>query len=521
MATDTTPVVSGTGVGRPSVGRAERVVVIALTIAFAAVLAVWAVVTTTYKAPDEPTHVDAVLHVAIGTDWADPGELHYLAATNASLDANLREPASQHQTWGELLREHPGTAPTSIDQMSQHPPTYYALAAGVLHLVHFEDLRWDLAVLVLRLFDALLVLPLPFLAWATVRRLTRSPRAALVAGAVIVGVPEIAAIGASVTNDALMLPLAGALVYFVVRLLTGDLRVRTTIWIALFLGAMLLVKGTALPAIPFVAIAVMAAGCTRATVWRNALRTLWTLGLAAVVGAWWWLRNLLVFHQVQPDGLAPYARPPKPFPEGTGASPEIFLRDYWNGVSRTFWGSVGGLTQFQLAQFVIDGLTVVCLAGIVIWAFRRGPLLRPAVVLASYPVVLIALHMQSGWGGYLRNTIVAGTQGRYYFPTLLALVALSALAWRRVTVTAAGRTRLAVGIAVAAMALGLYGVVYALRAFGQDAAFWIDDAVVRSFDRTGTLAAGGAFTLATVAALALVATAVLLVRFLRRPEVQA
>ncbi|QQD75233.1 glycosyltransferase family 39 protein [Curtobacterium sp. YC1] len=520
MATDTAPAVSRSAV-HPRVGRAERSVVIALTIAFAAVLAVWAVVTTTYKAPDEPTHVDAVLHLAIGNEWAAPGEMHYLAATQASLDANLAEPASRHQTWGALLEQFPGLTATSIDQMSQHPPTYYAIAAGVLHLVHFEDLRWDLGVLVLRLFDALLVLPMPFLAWATVRRLTGSPRAALVGGAAIIGIPEVAAIGASVTNDALMLPLAGTLVYLVVRLLTGDRRVRTTIWIGLLLGAMLLVKGTALPAVPFVGIAVLAAGLTRATALRNALRALWTLAIAAVVGGWWWLRNLIVYHDIQPDGLAKYARPPKPFPADTAANPEVFLRDYWNGVSRTFWGSVGGLTQFQIAQVLIDGLTVVCLLGIIVWAFRRGPSLRPAIVLASFPVILIALHMQSGWSGYMKNTIVAGTQGRYYYPTLLVLIALSALAWRRVTVTAAGTTRLAVGMSVAATAMGLYGVVYALRAFGQDAAFWIDDAVVQQFDQTGALAAGGAFTLASVAAVALVGTAVLLVRFMRRPEFTA
>lgn len=519
MATDTAPAVSGT-VARPRVGRAERVVVIALTIAFAAVLGVWAIVTTTYKAPDEPTHVDAVLHLAIGDAWPEPGAMHYLNATHDTQISNLRQPAADNATWGELLREFPGVHPTSIDQMSQHPPTYYALAAGVLHLVHFEDLRWDHAVMALRLFDALLVLPLPFLAWATVRRLTGSPRAALVGGAAILAVPEVASIGTSVTNDALMLPLAGALVYFVVRLLTGDQRVRTTVWIGLLLGAMLLTKGTALPAVPIVGIAVMAAGCTRATVWRNVLRTLWTLGIAGVVGGWWWLRNILVYHAIQPDGMA-YARPSMPFPDDTAASPEVFLRDYWNGVTRTFWGSVGGLTQFQFAQFLIDGLTIVSVAGIVIWAFRRGPSLRPAIVLASYPVILIALHMQSGWGGYVRNTIVAGTQGRYYYPTLIALIALSALAWRRVTVTAAGATRLAVGMSVAATAIALYGVVYALRAFGRDAAFWIDEFSIVKFDQYGMLAAGGNFTLAAVAAVALIATAVLLVRFMRRPEVTA
>ncbi|MBT1543732.1 glycosyltransferase family 39 protein [Curtobacterium aurantiacum] len=519
MATDTAPAVSRSDV-RPVVGRRERILVIAITVAFAAVLAVWAVVTTTYKAPDEPTHVDAVLHLAVGDGWPEPGAMHYLNAVHDTQISNMRQSTDANATWGELLREFPGVHPTSIDQMSQHPATYYALAAGVLHLVHFEDLRWDLAVMALRLFDALLVLPLPFLAWATVRRLTRSPRAALVGGAAVFALPEVASIGASVTNDALMLPLAGALVYFVVRLLTGDLRVRTTIWIGLLLGAMLLVKGTALPAIPFVGIAVMAAGCSRATVWRNALRTLWTLGIAAAVGGWWWLRNILVYHDIQPDGMAG-ARPPMAFPAGTAASPEVFLRDYWNGVTRTFWGSVGGLTQFQLAQVLIDGLTIASLVGIVVWGFRRGPSLRPAVVLASFPVILIALHLQSGWGGYVRSTIVAGTQGRYYYPTLIALIALSALAWRRVTVTAAGATRLAVGMSIAAMAIALYGVVYALRAFGRDAAFWVDEFAVGRFDRYGMVPAGTNFTLVAVAAVALTVTAVLLVRFMRRPEVTA
>ncbi|GGL09191.1 4-amino-4-deoxy-L-arabinose transferase-like glycosyltransferase [Curtobacterium luteum] len=506
-----------TDAGTPvrGVGRAERLVVLAVTIAFAAVLAVWAFGTTTFKAPDEPTHVDAVVHVAIGDGWAPPGTLPYLNATESAQHDNLRERSAQHPTWGALLDEYPGDHVGSVDQMTQHPPTYYVIAAGVLHLVHFEDLRWDHAVLPLRLFDALLALPLPFLAWATVRRLTRSPRAAVVGAAAVLAIPELAAIGASVTNDALMLPLAGLLVYLVTRLLTGDHRVRLLVGIAVALGAMLLVKGTALPAVPFVGIAVVTAGLHRGVVLRNVIRAFGTLALAALVGAWWWLHNLIVYRQIQPDGMASYARPDKPFPAGTGPSPEVFLRDYWNGVTRTFWGSVGSLAQFQVAQALIDALTVLSLAGIAVWAFRRGPSLRPAIVLAAYPVILIALHMQSGWGGYVRNTIVAGTQGRYYYPTLIALIALSALAWPRATVTARGRTRLAVGMAIAACAIALYGVLYVVRAFGADGAWWITRSNLTRYDVVGLVGGGWIATLVVLAGLLLAATAVLLVRWLR------
>ena len=337
----------------------------------------------------------------------------------------------------------------------------------------------------------------------------------MLGGAAILAVPELAAIGASVTNDALMLPLSGILVYLVTRLLTGDHRKRLLVGIAIALGAMLLVKGTALPAIPFVGIAVFTAGLHRGVVLRNGLRAFGTLALAALVGSWWWLHNLIVYRQIQPDGMAKYARPDKPFPDGTAASPEVFLRDYWNGVTRTFWGSVGSLAQFQIAQFLIDALTVLSLAGIVFWACRRGPSLRPALVLASYPVILIALHMQSGWGGYVRNTIVAGTQGRYYYPTLLALIALSALAWPRVALTARGRTRLAVGMAIAACAIAAYGLVYVIRAFGRDAAWWITEANLQRYDRAGMLSGGWTITLTVIAGLLLVATCVLLVRWLR------
>ncbi|MDP9735427.1 hypothetical protein [Curtobacterium sp. 260] len=84
--------------------------------------------------------------------------------------------------------------------MTQHPPTAYLVGALVLKAVHFAGLRWDHAVLVLRLVDVAAVTLLPLLTWASVRRLTRSPRAGLVGALALFGVPQLASIASSVST---------------------------------------------------------------------------------------------------------------------------------------------------------------------------------------------------------------------------------------------------------------------------------------------------------------------------------
>lgn len=66
------------------------------------------------------------------------------------------------------------------NQMVQHPPLAYWLDALVLRLPGVGTLAWDLQVWLLRLLGIVLVLPVPFLAWAATRRLllaeVRPPR---------------------------------------------------------------------------------------------------------------------------------------------------------------------------------------------------------------------------------------------------------------------------------------------------------------------------------------------------------
>lgn len=442
----------------------ERAVVAAVTAAFGVILVLWACVVPAFQAPDETAHFDAAVHVAIGDGWPDPGTLKTLQAVKRAASAT-----DQHAlpTMGEMLDATDAGESATVDQMTQHPMTYYALSAGVLHLVHFESLRPDVALLAVRLLGGLFLLPLPALAWATVRRVTGSPRAALVGAFAMLAVPELPSIGASASNDPGVFLFSAATTWLAARVLTGDRRVRTAVALGVVLGVGILFKGTVLPLIPFVAVVLLVAGTDpaasrRTTLVRRAIRTLWVLALAAVIGAWPWLRNLFVFHTLQPNGFTSL-RPPKPFPAGSGPDPIEFADASWTTIARTFWGSFGGKAQWVLSPVVFETATVVALGGILIWAFRRRPGLRTAIALAVLPVTIAVLQTSNAWGSYLSTTVIGATQGRYYFPALVAFVALSAIAWRRALTGEAAHRRFALVVSGISAALAVYAVwfVYA------------------------------------------------------------
>jgi 4-amino-4-deoxy-L-arabinose transferase-like glycosyltransferase len=442
----------------PPTTRRERIAVAVVTVTFGLWLLVWALVVPVFQAPDETAHVDATVHLAIGDAWVAPGEMHVLNAVQAAAGQQATLPKAEWSDFAELLAGAPGESST-VDQMTQHPPTAYLVGALVLKAVHFADLRWDHAVLVLRLVDVAAVTLLPLLTWASVRRLTRSPRAAVVGALALFATPQLASIASSVSNDAPVMLVAGIVVWLSVRLLTGDLRWRTTVALAVALGALIWIKGTGLPAIPFVAVVVLVAGAGVLPLARRVVRTVVTLGIAAVVGAWWWLHNLLTSGQVQPNGYTAM-RPPKDFPPGEHPTLAHFLDVSWGTLARTFWGSPGIKAQVSIGDLLTSLLTLVALVAVVVFAFRRGAGRREVLVLAVFPALLIGIQTYTSAHAYLTTTEVAATQGRYYFPAIVCLIALSAVAWGRLAPAAGsrGRDAVAVGLAIALPAVGLYGL---------------------------------------------------------------
>jgi hypothetical protein len=450
---------------RPSgapVRRSEAVALAAVVTLFALLLGLWAVLVPPFQAPDEKAHVDSALHLAFGDPWVDPGDQRMLgvvqAAAGEAAAGTATLPAADRSTIAALRAEHPGVDTAAVDQMTQHPPTAYAVQAAVLRAVGFEQLRWDHALLVLRLVDAILLLPLPVLAWAAVRRLTGSPRTAVVGAAALLAVPELASIGASVTNDALTMTLGGVVTVLLVRVLTADRRRRTLLVLGIALGVLVVTKGTGLPAVPVVALALLV-GPGAVPRGRRVLETVATLAVTTAVGGWWWIRNVVRYGTVQPDGYAAI-RPPSGFPAGQGPSPVTFLDVSWGTVTRTFWGSFGSNAWAVLPVWLTVGLTVVAVALVAGWAFRRSPVRRAVVVLAVFPVLLLAAQTVTSLRAYLDTAQVVGTQGRYLFPAVVALVAVSAVAWRRLadSVRLPRRVREALPAAATALAAVIAGI---------------------------------------------------------------
>ena len=453
----------------PRIARWERVAIAVVTATFGLWLVAWALVVPVFQAPDETAHIDAAVHLALGDAWAAPGDLHVTNAVEAAKTELATKPSSQWSTVSELLQNAPGPSAT-VNQMTQHPPTAYLAGAAVLRAVDFGDLRWDRAFIALRLADVLAVTALPLLAWASVRRVTRSPRAALVGGLAVFATPELASIGSSFSNDAPVLLVAGVVVWLATRLLTGDTRWRTTIALAAVLGALVWIKGTGLPAVPFVAVVVLFAGAGVLSLRQRVVRTVVAMALSGGIGAWWWLHNWFAYGRIQPNGYASI-RPPKDFPPGEHPTLGHFLDVSWGTLARTFWGSFGARAQVSMGDMLTAVLTIVVLVVLVGWAFRRGPDLRVALCLAVFPALLIGIQNETSAGAYLRTTEVAATQGRYYFPAIVCLIVLSALAWRRLVPAGRARSWVAVALAVLLPAVGVYGFAVASAWFWNAALF--------------------------------------------------
>ncbi|MFD2793259.1 DUF2142 domain-containing protein [Promicromonospora vindobonensis] len=401
----------------------------------------WAVLTPAFRAPDEPQHVNSVLRLAYGGGWPAAGEALVGPAVDEARDqaalttdvpgrhldrpeipAFVAVPPTRDLDRGTVDRENaladpvpPGTDtrgldPAAVDQMTQHPPLYYAVAAGVLHATGTAEARWDVQLLVLRLFDVVLLVPVPLLTAAAVLRLTRSRSAALVAASFTLFVPQVGHIMSSVTNDALV-TLGGAVIaYLSARVVTGDLRLRTAAGLGAVVGVGLLTKVMAAFALPMVAAAYLLASGPRA---RRLVGVLVAGGASFAVGGWWWLRNLLVLGTVQPVGI------PDRFVEAEPQGLWYFLRTVVTSLTRSFFGNFGWLElRVPDAVFWTAAVVVAALCGL---AVARGPARRATAVLLLLPAALWCGVLVNAWPDYSANGWISAVQGRYLFAGLLAL----------------------------------------------------------------------------------------------------
>lgn len=451
-----------------------------LTILVLAVQAAWALVTPGFRGPDEPHHVNSIFRVASGNGWPPPGE--------AMLDSTMMEvsrqaaliaddatgftlperrllvepgrglasfydapvvPQPQRTPIGEVAAADPDSAVR--DQMTQHPPLYYASGAAVVRALDLDQMPWDRALLALRLFSILWTAPLvPCLVYAA-RRLGAAREWALLAGLLPVGIPQVTAINAVVSNDAAAVGLGALALVAMVKAATEPVTRRSIILVGALTGAALWTKGQ-----------LLALGLPLILVFLLHSRTGWKLRVGGALGAGvvsqvvcpWWVLNLLRYGALQPDG---FQREPRPGWDPSQADAAEFARASAINLSESLVARFGWHDVTLPLPVTVVLLAVLVVLTVVGLVMARRNLLAPLAIHAAALGLLVILLRES-WLVYQEVGVIAGLQGRYFFPFLLG-VAVIPLALSR-----AGRTGY-VGFALAMVLMNVVGVLALLRGY--------------------------------------------------------
>jgi small subunit ribosomal protein S36 len=409
-----------------------------LLLLFATLLPAW-------RAPDEPQHVDLVLHVANTQNYPsydglfiDPGILKSLRIVRFSqnskhLLASEAPPRGARPSFRELAKDAPPALRRGPNQQPQHPPLYYvtlATAWRVVRAVVPGDAltSFDRELWVLRVLSALLIVPIPLIAWALANRLRLRRRACIVAALIPLGIPQFTHIGAAVNNDTLLVLLGSLVLLPSLRFARGDLANRAVLLAGLLCGLALLTKGFGfaffLTALLAIVIGARIAGRRRALIAASMLSA-----TTLLTGGWWWIRNLLEYHALQPQRQ----RVPRP---GFVPDWDAWTRTAVPGIFRRFWGDFGWF-DVSLPTFLYIAASVVC-GALVILAFARGTRLVPTperrvffgqlIVLAVPLLVLFVFVMAQAARSYRNTGGVAFVQGRYLFGGVVGIAALIAVA---------------------------------------------------------------------------------------------
>ena len=456
----------------------RRFIRASLALTFLAVLiqGVWAVAMPGFRGPDEPHHVNSIMRLAGGGGWPEPGdamidpEIHaagYEAGLTRTDGApftsgnrtRLLSPGSTSAPYSEVfLTPHderipigqsgPITGSVEVDQMTQHPPLYYAGGALVVKAFDIDDSPWDRALLALRLYSIAITLPLIPSMIYTARRLGAPRQWALAAGFLPFAIPQVFGITAVVTNDALAIGGGALVIAALAKAGTERISWRTVSLVGGSLGLALWSKGLLLAlGLPLILVFLLAKNET----WRTRILATLAAGSMALAIGWWWIANIVRYGVLQPAG---YSRPVPDGWDGSQAEVSNYLIHAFRTFTRSFFSSFGWL-EVNFPQT----LTLILLAlflGLTLWGVIRAGQSRTLSLILLTPFAgLIALLYAQGWLNHVATAAVAGVQGRYLYPTIAAF-AVIVLGLR-----VFGR-RGYVLFGLSSIALGMFGLIWLL-----------------------------------------------------------
>lgn len=511
-------------------GRAVPGVVWLITGLYLVVMVWQTAVFPNLRSPDERQHVDLIVMVHEGKAWPWPAQgtmsMSQGSAAGGFTKANTIRHRLHLADQGIPARDarpsyldRGGTEVTGQpkNQLIQHPPLYYLAGAAVLALIpDWHDAPFDRVYLLLRLWNALLMVALPILCWATARRLGLPDPLPVAAALVPVAIPELTRSASSVNNDNMFTPLIAVLTLLVVRVLTGDTSRRTALAIGGVGSLALLTKGFGLVVPAWVALVYLVAAVRSRRV-RGAAGSLAVAGAAMTPGLAWWVRNKVVYGTVQPHGL--YTENPDMTPRyGWSDGGWAWLTRLAERMNTLFFvHDQTGQRQHHGPYWmaVIAGLLV--LTGLVVVLALRVLPRSTTLLLLVPPAGIFAIVAKGSWDQYAYNHVFAGMQGRYLFAGLVGIAVVAVAAAARLPAAARRWAPLAVlvfGAAIHVVYLQYtVWLFWAPRGIRGIAAAWES---LRAIHHWYAFPTPALLLIVLLAAVALVATVVALLRVGRR-----
>ena len=406
---------------------ATAYVLASILIVYAALGTLFAVTTPRWQNPDEPAHYNYIAHLAAER------QLPVLRMGDYDEEYLARQKAEKFP---------PDLSTEAVRYESHQPPLYYLLAVPVYWLGQGE-------LLALRLFGVVLGGGVVLLVFLCAREVVPgSPHIALGAAAFGAFLPMHAALMASVNNDALAeLFIAGTVLALLrwQRLEDGSEAGRggrLLLATGILIGLGFLTKATAYVLLPVALIVVIARSVWPGSDGRTptgvlAMRLALTVGPALLLGLPWWIRNSLVYGNLDILGLSWHDAVVTGQPTAADWIAEHGWGAYWERAwlftSKSFWGVFGWLGVFMDGRVytVLYILTAMAAVGI-LFRLRAGVNRNEwqwARFLSSPGMTLLLLWLATlgayGWYnlGFIQH------QGRYLFPALPAWSLLFALGW--------------------------------------------------------------------------------------------
>jgi hypothetical protein len=435
------------------------------TALLAAVLCMWSVVTPAYRGPDEPQHLSTTLRLATGGGYPpfgkalmDPGVLSsfqwldYRGRIGRTPRVERPPQLAQPPSMESLRSPDAPRPPTGGDQMTQHPPGYYALLAGAVNALGLNGASPESMVLVLRLLSLTLLLPIPILCVLVARRLGLPPPVRVVAAFFPAAWIEFTHLGATINNGTLLILASSLAVALLLPIAQGDARIHRALAAGAAISLALVTKGLALALLASLAVAYI--GTVRVAGVRAAARSGACAALMVLPGLAWWIINFARYGQVQQSSTADLER------TRDVATLAGWGKEFVDTFSWTLWGALGWAeTRLPKEMHLTATALLVLLLLVGTWMIGRAGR-RPIELLVLHSVWVgpLAIVAYGSARSFLVNGDVRAAQGRY--------VQMAVCAFAVLTVAALGRLRRSLTLAPAAAAtVAGAGLLYGYRHF--------------------------------------------------------